>query len=63
MSLDVVVLALYGLGMLLLGWFGLRRSRNHEDFLVAGRQLGPARYMSTRKIRRREKYGDKNTAT
>jgi SSS family solute:Na+ symporter len=47
MSLDVLVLVLYALGMLLLGWFGMRRSKNHEDFLVAGRHLGPARYMST----------------
>ena len=47
MSLDVLVLVLYALGMLLLGWSGMRRSRNQEDFLVAGRNLGPARYMST----------------
>jgi solute:Na+ symporter, SSS family len=47
MRLDLLVLVLYGLGMLLLGWFGMRLSRNHEDFLVAGRHLGPARYMST----------------
>jgi solute:Na+ symporter, SSS family len=47
MSLDVLVLVLYGLGMLLLGWFGMRRAKNNEDFLVAGRNLGPARYMST----------------
>ena len=47
MSLDVLVLVLYALGMLLLGWIGMRRSKNQEDFLVAGRNLGPARYMST----------------
>jgi SSS family solute:Na+ symporter len=47
MSLDLAVFALYALGMLGLGWFGMRRSRNLEDFLVAGRRLGPARYMST----------------
>jgi len=47
MTLDIVVLALYALGMLVLGWFGMRRSRNQEDFLVAGRHLGPAMYMST----------------
>lgn len=47
MSLDLAVLALYALGMLALGWAGLRRSRNQEDFLVAGRRLGPAMYMST----------------
>lgn len=47
MSLDVVVLVLYGLGMLSLGWLGMRRSKTHEDFLVAGRNLGPGMYMST----------------
>jgi len=47
MSLDVLVLLVYALGMLLLGWIGMRRSNNQEDFLVAGRNLGAARYMST----------------
>lgn len=47
MSLDLLVLVLYSLGMLALGWVGLRRSKNQEDFLVAGRHLGPAMYMST----------------
>lgn len=47
MSLDVVVLMMYGLGMLTLGWLGMRRSKTHEDFLVAGRNLGPGMYMST----------------
>ena len=36
MTLDILVLALYALGMLVLGWFGMRRSRNQEDYLVAG---------------------------
>ena len=47
MSLDVLVLVGYALGMLALGWLGMRRSRNQEDFLVAGRNLGPGMYMST----------------
>ena len=47
MTLDILVLALYALGMLVLGWFGMRRSKNQEDYLVAGRNLGPAMYMST----------------
>ena len=47
MSLDIFVMALYALGMLALGWYGMRRSKNQEDFLVAGRHLGPAMYMST----------------
>jgi len=47
MALDVLVFILYALGMLLLGWFGLRRSKTQEDFLVAGRNLGPGMYMGT----------------
>jgi len=47
MTLDVLVFVLYAAGMLLLGWFGLRRSKTQEDFLVAGRHLGPGMYMST----------------
>ena len=47
MTLDIFVMVLYALGMLGLGWLGMRRSKNQEDFLVAGRNLGPAMYMST----------------
>ncbi len=47
MTLDVLVLVTYALGMLILGWFGMRRSKTQEDFLVAGRNLGPAMYMGT----------------
>ena len=47
MTLDIFVVLLYAAGMLLLGWFGMRRARNHEDYLVAGRNLGPAFYTGT----------------
>lgn len=47
MTLDAIVFALYALAMLLLGWLGSRRSKTREDFLVAGRRLGPSMYMST----------------
>jgi solute:Na+ symporter, SSS family len=47
MALDVLVFILYALGMLVLGWFGMRRSKTQEDFLVAGRNLGPGMYMGT----------------
>lgn len=47
MILDMVVVTLYAAGMLLLGWYGMRRAQTHEDFLVAGRNLGPAFYMGT----------------
>ncbi|MCU9948790.1 sodium:solute symporter [Pseudomonas solani] len=47
MALDIFVVLIYAAGMLLLGWFGMRRAKNHEEFLVAGRNLGPAFYMGT----------------
>ncbi|WP_166359814.1 sodium:solute symporter [Pseudomonas akapageensis] len=47
MALDIFVVMLYAAGMLLLGWFGMRRAKSHEDYLVAGRNLGPGLYMGT----------------
>ncbi|MFY1842476.1 sodium:solute symporter [Achromobacter xylosoxidans] len=47
MFVDIGVVVAYLAGMLLLGWYGMRRARTHEDFLVAGRNLGPAFYMGT----------------
>lgn len=47
MIFDYVVIALYFAGMLGVGWWGMRRSRSKEDFLVAGRRLGPAFYTGT----------------
>lgn len=47
MVLDIGVVVIYLAAMLLLGWYGMRRARTHEDFLVAGRNLGPACYLGT----------------
>ncbi|MFC7344226.1 sodium:solute symporter [Saccharopolyspora griseoalba] len=47
MFFDYAVIALYFAGMLGVGWWGMRRSRSKEDFLVAGRRLGPAFYTGT----------------
>ena len=47
MLLDIFVVLAYALAMLLLGWYGMRRARNQEEFLVAGRNLGPACYLGT----------------
>lgn len=47
MVLDIGVVVLYLAAMLLLGWYGMRRAKTHEDFLVAGRNLGPGFYMGT----------------
>lgn len=47
MILDIVVVIAYCIGMLSLGWYGMKRARTREEFLVAGRHLGPAFYMGT----------------
>ncbi|WP_288472645.1 sodium:solute symporter, partial [uncultured Pseudomonas sp.] len=47
MLLDISVVLAYALAMLLLGWYGMRRARNQEEFLVAGRNLGPGCYLGT----------------
>ncbi|MGM8932923.1 sodium:solute symporter family protein [Salinicola halophyticus] len=47
MMLDLFVVALYAVGMLGLGWWGMKRARNREDYLVAGRRLGPGMYIGT----------------
>ncbi len=47
MALDIIVVMLYAAGMLGLGWYGMRRAKSHEDYLVAGRNLGPTLYMGT----------------
>ncbi len=33
--------------MLTLGWYGMRRAKTREDYLVAGRNLGPGFYLGT----------------
>ncbi len=45
--LDYLVLGLYFATMLGAGYWGLRRARSTEDYLVAGRRLGPALYIGT----------------
>jgi Na+/proline symporter len=47
MALDIIVVMIYAVGMLGLGWYGMRRAKTHEDYLVAGRNLGPTLYMGT----------------
>jgi SSS family solute:Na+ symporter len=46
-ALDYLVLGLYFAVMLGAGYWGLRRAGSTEDFLVAGRRLGPALYIGT----------------
>src|ERR671911_633537 len=45
--LDYVVIALYFAVMIGAGYWGLRRARSAEDYLVAGRRLGPFMYIGT----------------
>ncbi|MBV4533515.1 sodium:solute symporter [Pseudomonas sp. SWRI107] len=47
MALDIIVVLIYAAAMLALGWYGMRRAKTHEDYLVAGRNLGPTLYMGT----------------
>ena len=47
MLLDYLVMLAYALTMLALGWYGMRKARNRNDFLVAGRRLGPGLYLGT----------------
>ncbi len=45
--LDYVIIAVYFAVMLGAGWIGLRRTKNTEDYLVAGRRLGYGFYAGT----------------
>lgn len=45
--IDYAVVFLYFALMIGAGYVGLRRARSAEDYLVAGRRLGPAMYLGT----------------
>jgi SSS family solute:Na+ symporter len=45
--IDITVIVVYFALMLGVGWWGLRRARSTDDYLVAGRRLGPALYTGT----------------
>src|SRR6201991_1120886 len=45
--MDLIVIVLYIGAMLGIGWYAKRRATNEEDFLVAGRRLGPMLYTGT----------------
>lgn len=46
-SLDVIVIAVYLVLMIAIGWYAKGRAKTESDFLVAGRRLGPALYAGT----------------
>lgn len=45
--IDLIVIALYCVAMLAIGWFARKTVRTEEDFAVAGRRLGPLMYSGT----------------
>lgn len=47
MGLDILVVLIYAAGMIALGWYGMRRAKTRDDYLVAGRNLGPGFYLGT----------------
>ncbi|WLG97235.1 sodium:solute symporter [Pseudomonas sp. FP198] len=47
MALDLIVVLIYATGMIALGWYGMRRAKTRDDYLVAGRNLGPGFYLGT----------------
>ncbi|MEV8447205.1 sodium:solute symporter [Streptomyces parvus] len=47
MAVDYAVIVVYLVGMLAMGWWGMRRAKSKSEFLVAGRRLGPAMYSGT----------------
>ncbi|MFJ5225876.1 sodium:solute symporter [Streptomyces sp. NPDC088400] len=47
MAVDYAVIVVYLVGMLAMGWWGMRRAKSKSEFLVAGRRLGPWMYSGT----------------
>lgn len=47
MTLDILIILIYVVSMVLIGCYGMRRAKTHEDYLVAGRNLGPGFYVGT----------------
>ncbi len=40
-SIDWLVIAIYGIGMLAIGWYYSRRTKNSEDYNLGGRTMNP----------------------
>ncbi len=47
MTVNLVIVGLYLVGILAFGWWGKRCAATADDYLVAGRRLGPFLYTST----------------
>lgn len=46
-TLNLLIVAAYLAGMLAFGWWGKSRAASSEEYLVAGRRLGPALFTGT----------------
>src|SRR5438045_6731275 len=46
-SLDLLIIAAYMVGMVAVGFWTQRKATNQEQFLVAGRSVGPLLYAGT----------------
>src|SRR5256885_15966000 len=46
-SLDLLIIAAYMVGMVAVGFWTQRKATNQEEFLVAGRSVGPLLYSGT----------------
>ena len=47
MGLDILTIAAYFIAIGAVGWAGVRKATTREDYLVAGRNLGPGLYLGT----------------
>lgn len=47
MNLDLLIVVFYFVVIGAVGWLGVRRATTKEDYLVAGRNLGPGMYLGT----------------
>jgi SSS family solute:Na+ symporter len=46
-TLDLIVLTVYLVGILIVGLWAETKAKTQEDFLVAGRSVGPVLYSGT----------------
>ncbi len=45
--MDIIVIGIYIVLMIVIGWYAKSRAKSQSDFLVAGRRLGPVLYTAT----------------
>ncbi len=45
MLIDITIVAIYAIGILMVGAYSMRRAKNSEEYLVAGRSLGTFMYL------------------